>query len=154
VSIAGERPPGPPPAPLRATPGPPVFSQPADVGAEQEREAAAEASQRAAAMRAGQPEAAPAPTGTTGTLPRLTSVERPRGLNEIFVSYRGFRWRSAGPAVPFQGDRFTQVGEYHGFPVYAARGEEGDPQRIYLPSRANLVAPYEKAGPAPPPPRY
>lgn len=76
---------------------------------------------------------------------------RPKGLNEIFVTYEGYRWRASGKAVPFAEDRFQAVGSLHGFPVYAERSDGQEPHVIYLPSRAGLVAPYERAGK---PPKY
>lgn len=86
---------------------------------------------------------------TTSTPPPRDVLQlgaRPRGLNEVFVNYQGFRWRAAGRAVSFDGSRFEQIGTYKGFPVYATRGDERGRRRIFLPSRSGLVAPYERAG--------
>lgn len=72
---------------------------------------------------------------------------RPRGLNEVFVNYAGYRWRAAGMAIPLDETRFVPIGQYRGFAVYALREDEPrDRRTIFLPSRAGLVAPYERAG--------
>jgi hypothetical protein len=119
-----------------------------------DRELAGEAARPAPS--AGADRATAQPSGTAGTAgftlpqPRRVLVQagaKPRGLNEIFVNYQGFRWRSAGMAVELAAQAFEVVGEYRGYPVYAERGAARDPRRIYLPSRPGLVAPYEKAGP-------
>ena len=66
---------------------------------------------------------------------------RPTGLNGIFVEFAERRWFAAGSAVPLE-PAFRQVGEYAGFPVFAA----GDrPDVIYLPvvsGNQGLVTPY------------
>jgi hypothetical protein len=62
---------------------------------------------------------------------------------QIWVPYDGARWVSAGPAVPYTAERFVQVGEHRGFPVYQERTGGGD--QIYIPSVAGgPVAPYKK----------
>lgn len=64
----------------------------------------------------------------------------PAPVNEhVWVIFRGQRWVSAGMALPQAAGRFNQVGEVSGFPVFSRDGEAGV---IYLPSRANHVAPY------------
>jgi hypothetical protein len=96
---------------------------------------------------------APGVAATSGVLPppppRRQLVQagaKPRGLNEVFVNYEGYRWRSAGVAVEWTAEAFEVVGEYRGYPVYADRGAGKRVRRIYLPSRPGLVAPYERAG--------
>lgn len=71
---------------------------------------------------------------------------KPKGLNEIYLTYGGYRWRAAGRAVAFDDRRFTKIGEYFGYPVYADRAGGDDARTIYVPSRAGLVAPYERSG--------
>lgn len=94
-------------------------------------------------------------TGLAGAgVPRADLIEaglKPKGLNEIYVTYSGYRWRAAGRAVPFVEGRFQMIGSAQGFPVYAERAEAQEPHVIYLPSRSGLVAPYERAGK---PPKY
>ncbi len=71
---------------------------------------------------------------------------KPKGLNEIFVNYAGYRWKAAGRAVPLDEERFTRLGEYQGYPVYASRADRDDVRTIWVPSSAGLIAPYERAG--------
>ncbi|MGH9314599.1 MAG: hypothetical protein ACRD1S_15555 [Vicinamibacterales bacterium] len=80
-------------------------------------------------------------TGVTRPAPGLTSLVKPTGLNAVFVTYQGSRWRPAGPAVEFSEARFRAVEDYQGFPVFVAR--DGDARMIYLPSRAGMLTPYE-----------
>jgi hypothetical protein len=90
---------------------------------------------------------APQPAATTGRLaPRsapVRSVDRPQGLNAIFVEYDNARWYSAGRPVPLDRDGVALVGEYHGFPVYRAAN---DSRTIYIPvtAGADSVAPYTR----------
>jgi hypothetical protein len=88
------------------------------------------------------------PVGTTGTNPSasramaLRSVEKPSGLNGIFIDFQNERWFSSGPAVAIETARFRQIGRYDGLPVYV---EAWNPDTIYVPvvsSAATLVAPY------------
>jgi hypothetical protein len=79
----------------------------------------------------------------------FATLEKPKGLNAIYVMYEGARWPSAGPAVRFADDRFRILGEYNGFPVFVDRSEGATPKRIYLPSRPEFLAPYERANESP-----
>jgi hypothetical protein len=82
--------------------------------------------------------------------PGVISLQRPTGLNAIFIIYRGERWRPAGAPVEFDEARFRAVEDYNGFPVFTAR--EGEATTIYLPSRAGMVTPYQPiAAPSPRP---
>jgi hypothetical protein len=64
-------------------------------------------------------------------------------LMELWVPFDGARWYSAGSAVSYSAERFVQVGEYVGFPVY--RDRNGSRDVIYIPSVAGgAVAPYKK----------
>lgn len=113
--------------------------EPSLVGAEEPRGGTGTAS-RAAPM-----------LGTTGPLPLADVVEaglRPKGLNEIYVTFLGSRWKAAGKAVPLAAGGFEEIGKLHGFPVYTTSTETRNPRVIYVPSRAGLIAPYEKAGAA------
>jgi len=77
--------------------------------------------------------------GTSAYVP-LPPGPPPAPVNEhVWVIFRGQRWVSAGMALPQASGRFTQVGDVSGFPVFSRDGEVGV---IYLPSRANHVAPY------------
>lgn len=97
---------------------------------------------RATAGTAASPTPVPAPPRDV-----IQLGTRPKGLNEVFVNYAGYRWRAAGMAIPLDETRLVQIGQYRGFAVYALREDEPrDRRRIFLPSRAGLVAPYERAG--------
>jgi hypothetical protein len=98
----------------------------------------------------------PAPAPLAG----VSSLQRPTGLNAVFISYRGARWRPAGAPEEFSEARFRAVEDYFGFPVFVAREDPAAPkpeakagaERIYLASRAGMVTPYEPiAAPAPRP---
>lgn len=93
------------------------------------------------------------PTSGIARAPRnvVEAGLRPKGLNEVYVTYSGMRWRVAGKAVPRDDARFKQIGRSGNFPVLAERDQAHDPHIIYLPSRSGFVTPYEKAGK---PPRY
>jgi hypothetical protein len=83
--------------------------------------------------------------GTSRHARAFATLQKPTGLNEIYVTYRGMRWRSAGPAVAFTDARFQAAGEYYAFTVFVERGAElATARRIYLPSLEGLVAPYER----------
>lgn len=95
-------------------PGPPVGPNP-DV---YERPAPAE------------PSARPAPAGREPRIRMQPQAPARRSAAQfssavssgvVSINYEGRRWRLAGRAVALQGDRYVQVGEYHGFPVYALR---------------------------------
>ena len=94
----------------------------------------------------------PVPVGTTGVLPlfaapartRVQTVQRPVGLNDVYLQYQDARWFAAGPAVEFAADRFTRIGEHRGFAVYQ---EKGRPDTIYvslLAGSPGLVTPYQR----------
>jgi hypothetical protein len=84
------------------------------------------------------PGAAPAQTSLT-----TASLLRPENNDGIWIQFKGEKWIAAGTAIPLRADEFKMVGEYSGFPVFIRSREgviEGD--RIYLPTRPGLVAPY------------
>ena len=73
---------------------------------------------------------------------RVQTVQRPVGLNSVFIEYKDTRWYAAGPAEEFSAARFTKVGEYSGFTVYQ---KEGQADTVYLATTRGqpaLVAPY------------
>lgn len=95
--------------------------------------------------------AAPVAVGTSGrvlmppALPvrtRVQTVQRPVGLNAVYLEFRDTRWFAAGPAVEFTPDRFTRVGEYRGFPVYEEKGRPGTIYVSLLSATPALVTPY------------
>jgi len=61
-----------------------------------------------------------------------SSTLRPAPVaNALFIDYNGRRWFSVGTAVPLDRSRMTQIGEHHGFAVYA--GTTADPTAIFVP---------------------
>jgi hypothetical protein len=86
-----------------------------------------------------QPPTPPQPVATSGTPddvalegPKgpLATARRPKGLNGVFIEFNGRRWFSTGPAIEYDAARFTVVGSYRGFTVYADRA---DPERsVYV----------------------
>jgi hypothetical protein len=154
VDIAGEPTGEPGPrGPFPMTPGPPVWNEPDDLRIERRMADTASATQRrlgpaapATATRGGE---AVTPVSTLGLVPPRDVIEagaKPKGLNEIYVVYEGYRWRSAGPAVPMREAEYQVAGEYHGHPVYHARTDDKEAARIFLEGKPGFVAPYERAG--------
>jgi hypothetical protein len=85
--------------------------------------------------------------GTTGIISRprgqgspIVSLRRPESNDGVWIRFGGEKWVSAGAAIPLTPSAFMRVGEYAGFPVYARLPLEEE--RIYLPTREGLVAPY------------
>jgi len=86
-----------------------------------------------------------APPRTT-SLPQRTLVEsirRPRGINGVWLEFEGARWYNDGPAVSYSPERFTQIGDCGGFPVY--RESNGKNDAIWIPAvKDGPVAPFAK----------
>lgn len=106
----------------------------------------------APATPASEPAATAAPVGTTGAVElmlaapartRIQTVQRPVGLNTVFVQFEGGRYLSAGPAVEYSPTRFSQIGEHKGFPVYQENGKPGVIYLSLLPGAPGLIAPYK-----------
>jgi hypothetical protein len=85
---------------------------------------------------------------TTRSTMRLRSAEatrEPGTVNGVWVAYDGARWYSDGAAVTYSADRFMQVGEYQGYPVFRAKGATASGDDIYIPSvEGGPVAPYSR----------
>lgn len=117
-------------------PGPPDFARPYDV---------APLGERAAAIRSGRTRpsvsAEAIAEGGRSIVEAPRTGARPRGLNGIWVNFEGQRWFAAGPAETFDSAKFSERGLYHGFQVYARKGERG---AIYIPSVPGLVTPYKQ----------
>lgn len=76
--------------------------------------------------------------------PPVQTTLRPQGRNGIWIEYAGTRWYSEGEAAVFSPDRFTQIGEYRGFPVYRAN-DDAKKDRIWVTSATDgPVAPFVK----------
>jgi hypothetical protein len=91
-------------------------------------------------------------TGSAGLLPisavrpgpaRIETVQRPVGLNTVFLEFRALRWYSAGPAVELVREEFNRIGEYHGFPVYEHNARKDMIYVSLVPGEAMLVVPYK-----------
>jgi hypothetical protein len=86
-------------------------------------------------------------TDRVETVPRprtqIESIPRPRDNDGVWLEYAGTRWYSDGPAAPFDPDRFVEIGNYRGFPVYRDRnrGAEEIWVRVVI---DGAVAPYAK----------
>jgi hypothetical protein len=152
VDIAGEAREDTDTAGLRATPAPPVWSVPEELEFDRRATDAAIANERRLATgtrpRGMRGDAAAAPVSTMGEPTRhvVEAGRKPKGLNEIYIVYAGYRWRSAGPAREMRVEDYEMVGDYHGHPIYRARGESQDSGRIFLEGLQGFVAPYEQAG--------
>lgn len=79
-----------------------------------------------------------APAGKAGPARPATPT-----VLQLWVTFDGARWYSAGPALVYSPDRFVQVGDDQGFPVF--RDRFGTADEIYIPPvPGGLVAPYKK----------
>jgi hypothetical protein len=84
--------------------------------------------------------------GTSGRVTdsrRAASRVRRPAPNGIFVEYDRARWFSSGPPESLDLRTLNRIGEWHGFPVYAAKGVDNT---IYIPVAEGLdaLAPYSK----------
>ena len=86
--------------------------------------------------QASAPAAAPAPASPGA----VATLRRPESNDGVWIRHEGQTWISGGAAVPFEESQFTRVGDYGNFPVYRSRA--GGDDIIYVPARADLVAPY------------
>jgi hypothetical protein len=73
----------------------------------------------------------------------LTAVPHEGDTNGVWLEYNGARWFSSGPAVLFSPERFEQVGEDRGFPVY--RDKNGNADELWVASvKDGPLAPYRR----------
>ncbi len=93
-------------------------------------------------------DARPRPSQPAGT-GVMRTVERPEGLNAVYIQFDDHRYFSSGPPVLLGRDGFGRVGEYQGLPVYA---REQDPRPVYVPVQrdAELLARYTRRDPQAP----
>ena len=71
------------------------------------------------------------------------SVPPPGTPEGVWIMYDGARWYSAGIAIPYSAERFIQIGEHQGFPVY--RAVKGNADTIHVRSAADgPLAPYRR----------
>jgi hypothetical protein len=73
----------------------------------------------------------------------IESIPQPRENNGVWLEYGGARWYSDGPATVFDANRFIEIGNYRGFPVYRdkSRGADEIWVRVVV---GGPVAPYSK----------
>lgn len=135
-------------------PAPPTFARAYDLGPGVEPEPMSPAVPVVAGTTGRRP-STPAMSGETtstrakGTSGRVTTVTnvastamRPMGINNVWLTYNGRRWVSAGPAVE-RDAAFTRVGDYRGSPVYQ---RNGDSLTIYIPTTSDLIVPFKPSG--------
>src|SRR5438270_9652338 len=73
----------------------------------------------------------------------IETIPRPRATNGVWLEFDGARWYSDGAATTYTPDRFSQIGEYRGFPVY--RDRTGKRNEIWVQVvKDGPVAPYKK----------
>jgi hypothetical protein len=96
----------------------------------------------------------PPTAATIGTLPermtsarptrtRIESIPGPRATDGVWIQFDGAKWYSDGSAATFSADRFAQIGEYRGFPVY--REKSGKKNEIWVAVvKDGPVAPYTR----------
>lgn len=70
----------------------------------------------------------------------IETILVPDGNRGIWIRYEGQRWIISGKAVRFDGGRFTKIGEYYGFPVFAVRGTD----EIFIPAWPGMLSVYKK----------
>ena len=74
---------------------------------------------------------------------RVETVQRPVGINNVFLEFHNARWFAAGSAVEFATERFTRIGEHRGFPVYEETGRSGVIYVSLAQGAPGLVTPYK-----------
>lgn len=73
----------------------------------------------------------PAPRVPERAVPNhIQSIPPPQSNAGIWIEYNGARWYGAGAAVPYSADRFLQIGDDRGFPVY--REKNGPSNEIWV----------------------
>jgi hypothetical protein len=91
----------------------------------------------------------PAGVASGNAIPRpprtvMETIQRPRsGSNGVWLDFVGIRWFSNGVATPYSANRFTKVGEYRGFPVYAETAGSKDTIWVQVVKNGPL-APYAR----------
>jgi len=85
---------------------------------------------RPSANETAEPSQTPAPAQPVATAGTVRQRIRRDAANGIYVEFDNARWFSSGTPVSLPGRALTQVGETHGFPVYAA---QSGASTIYIP---------------------
>lgn len=68
------------------------------------------------------------------------SVQRPKGINAVWITYQGIPWFAAGKAVPLDRE-FRQTGSYYGFPVYRRANDDTE---VFVTTAPGMVAPFSR----------
>lgn len=72
--------------------------------------------------------------------PGVTPEQVQSARDHVWVEFRGQRWVHVNGTIPLEGSGLVKTGDYAGFPVYTRPDNDA---RIYLPTLAGLVTPYE-----------
>ena len=72
--------------------------------------------------------------------PAVTPEQVQSAREHVWVEFRGQRWVHVNGTIPLEGSGLVKAGDYAGFPVYIRPDNDA---RIYLPTLAGLVTPYE-----------
>lgn len=73
----------------------------------------------------------------------VQSAPPPTANLGVWIDFNDVRWFSDGPAVVPSNERFVQIGDRRGFPVYQERG--GSAETIYVPAvEGGLLAPFRR----------
>ena len=72
--------------------------------------------------------------------PAVTPEQVQSARESVWVAFRGQRWVHVNGTIPLEGSGLVKSGDYAGFPVYTRPDNDA---RIYLPTLAGLVTPYE-----------
>jgi hypothetical protein len=62
---------------------------------------------------------------------RVESIPPPQTNAGVWIEFNGARWFAGGSSQLFFEERFVQIGDYHGFPVY--RVKNGPSNEIWIP---------------------
>jgi hypothetical protein len=73
----------------------------------------------------------------------VETVRKPKDNAGMWLSFQGYRWEQAGEAIRLDPAKLTRMGDYYGLPVYA---DARTPYVVYVPFRANFVAPFRRTG--------
>src|SRR5262245_17955658 len=88
-------------------------------------------------------ESRPSTSRTPMTPTHVESIPPPSGNGGVWLMFNGSRWSSRGPAVVFDPDRFSKIGEYRGFPVYRTKDGRADDIWVTV-VKDGPVAPYSR----------
>ena len=85
----------------------------------------------------------PAPEPSRPVRTAVESIPRPRATDGIWIRFNGAKWYTNGEAVAYSPNRFAQIGDYRGFPVYREKDDHKDAIWVAIVQDGPL-APYSK----------